>query len=50
MYALLKIIIEMFYQLYAIAYSWYIVTFNQTLESVCDRKLRETHSNTYLSN
>ncbi len=41
MYALLKRIIEIFYQLYAID----IVTFNQILESACDRKLRETHSN-----
>ena len=42
--ALLKRIIEMFYQLYVIDIVD-IVTFNQTLESVCDRKLRETHSN-----
>ncbi len=41
MYALLKRIIEMFYQLYVIDIVD-IVTFNQTLESVCDRKLRET--------
>ncbi len=40
----IKIIIEMFYQLYVIDIVD-IVTFNQTLESVCDRKLRETHSN-----
>ncbi len=45
MYALLKRIIEMFHQLYVIDIVD-IVTFNQTLESVCDRKLRETHSNT----
>ena len=42
--ALLKRIIEMFYQLYVIDIVD-IVTFNQTLERVCDQKLRETHSN-----
>ncbi len=44
MYALLKRIIEMLYQLYVIDVVD-IVTFNHTLESVCDRKLRENHSN-----
>ncbi len=40
-YALLEIIIETFYQLYLQR----PVTFNQTLENACDRKLRETHKN-----
>ncbi len=50
-----ELIIEIFYTLqdlvkghyinYMLSHIVDIVTFDQMLESVCDRKLRETHSN-----